>query len=71
MWETQNELITLCGNILKEDAVCEANVANAFLIISDEASLLHQFCMLVGIIENSLENASHVVESYKKMYTYT
>ncbi|XP_025192119.1 zinc finger MYM-type protein 1-like [Melanaphis sacchari] len=35
---TQNELITLCGKILKEEIVCEANAANAFSIISDESA---------------------------------
>ncbi|XP_060873361.1 52 kDa repressor of the inhibitor of the protein kinase-like [Metopolophium dirhodum] len=35
---TQNELITLCGKILKEEIVCEANAANAFSIIADESA---------------------------------
>ncbi|XP_026821717.1 52 kDa repressor of the inhibitor of the protein kinase-like [Rhopalosiphum maidis] len=35
---TQNELITLCGKILKEEIVCEANAANAFSVISDESA---------------------------------
>lgn len=35
---TQNELIALCGRILKEDIVCEANAANAFSIIADETA---------------------------------
>ncbi|XP_050066310.1 uncharacterized protein LOC126555432 [Aphis gossypii] len=35
---TQNELITLCGQILKEEIVCEANAANAFSIIADESA---------------------------------
>ncbi|XP_025208589.1 52 kDa repressor of the inhibitor of the protein kinase-like [Melanaphis sacchari] len=35
---TQNKLITLCGKILKEEIVCEANAANAFSIISDESA---------------------------------
>jgi len=34
----QNELITLCGKILKEEIVCEANAANAFSIIADESA---------------------------------
>ncbi|KAL4090707.1 hypothetical protein QTP88_025494 [Uroleucon formosanum] len=35
---TQNKLITLCGKILKEEIVCEANAANAFSIIADESA---------------------------------
>jgi hypothetical protein len=33
---TQNELIRLCGKILKEEIVREANATNALSIISDE-----------------------------------
>ncbi|XP_050548714.1 uncharacterized protein LOC126910304 [Daktulosphaira vitifoliae] len=35
---TQNELITLCSKILKENIVCEASDANAFSIIADETA---------------------------------
>jgi len=51
---TQNELITLCGQILKEEIVCEANAANAFSIIVDESadiSGVEQLTILIRFLD--------------------
>jgi hypothetical protein len=60
---TQNELITLCGKILKEEIVCEANAANAFSIIADESADISGVEQLTIIIR-FLDKQSKIREEF-------
>lgn len=60
---TQNELITLCGKILKEEIVCEANAANAFSIIADESAYISGVEQLTIVIR-FLDKESKIREEF-------